>query len=251
MAKIVSVHSFRGGTGKSNTTAALACILAREGHRVGIVDTDIQSPGIHVLFDLDQKNMQFTLNAFLWGKCDIVQAAYDVTPKIGQDAAGTLFLVPSSILAGDIARVLQYGYDVNLLKDGCLELIRELNLDALFIDTHPGLNEETLMSIAISDLLLIILRPDQQDYQGTAVTVDVSRQLDVPAIRLLVNKAPESFHPEELAGKIASAYGCEVLGVIPHMDEMMSLGSSGLFPLRYPEHKACRLLEKIAGNIEV
>ncbi len=53
MYKIVSVHSFRGGTGKSNTTANVAAILASLGQRVGVVDTDIQSPGIHVLFGFD------------------------------------------------------------------------------------------------------------------------------------------------------------------------------------------------------
>jgi len=67
--------------------------------------------------------------------------------------------------------VLREGYDVGLLNDGFQSLIEELNLDVLRIDTHPGLNEETLLSIAISDTLLIILRPDQQDYQGTSVTV--------------------------------------------------------------------------------
>ena len=47
MAKIISTHSFRGGTGKSNTTANLAVLVARAGWRVGIIDTDIQSPGVH------------------------------------------------------------------------------------------------------------------------------------------------------------------------------------------------------------
>ncbi|MCB0084063.1 MAG: P-loop NTPase, partial [Caldilineaceae bacterium] len=49
MSKIISIHSFRGGTGKSNTTANLATLLAAGGQRVGVIDTDIQSPGIHVL----------------------------------------------------------------------------------------------------------------------------------------------------------------------------------------------------------
>ena len=51
---IVSVHSYRGGTGKSNTTANLAALLALNGRRVGVVDTDIQSPGIHILFGLTE-----------------------------------------------------------------------------------------------------------------------------------------------------------------------------------------------------
>ena len=40
MATIISVHSFRGGTGKSNTTANLAVVYARRGMRVGVIDTD-------------------------------------------------------------------------------------------------------------------------------------------------------------------------------------------------------------------
>ena len=54
MPQIISVHSYRGGTGKSNITASLATLLATNGRRVGVVDTDIQSPGIHILFGLDE-----------------------------------------------------------------------------------------------------------------------------------------------------------------------------------------------------
>ena len=55
MSKIIAVHSYRGGTGKSNTTANLAAIYAQQGLRVGVVDTDIQSPGIHILFGLENQ----------------------------------------------------------------------------------------------------------------------------------------------------------------------------------------------------
>ncbi|MFX1564015.1 MAG: P-loop NTPase, partial [Promethearchaeota archaeon] len=49
MGKIVTLHSFRGGTGKSNLTANLAMYAAMKGRNVCVIDTDIQSPGIHVL----------------------------------------------------------------------------------------------------------------------------------------------------------------------------------------------------------
>jgi MinD-like ATPase involved in chromosome partitioning or flagellar assembly len=68
MAKIISIHSFRGGTGKSNSTANIASLLASDGLRVGIVDTDIQSPGIHVVFGMNEDDMQYSLNDNLWGK---------------------------------------------------------------------------------------------------------------------------------------------------------------------------------------
>ena len=79
MPTIVSVHSFRGGTGKSNCTANLASLCALAGQRVGIVDTDLQSPDVHVLFGIDETNIKHCLNGFLWGTCRIDEAAVDVT----------------------------------------------------------------------------------------------------------------------------------------------------------------------------
>jgi MinD-like ATPase involved in chromosome partitioning or flagellar assembly len=67
MSRVISVHSFRGGTGKSNAAANVATLLAAEGQRVGVVDTDIQSPGIHTLFGLNQEAMRYSLNQYLWG----------------------------------------------------------------------------------------------------------------------------------------------------------------------------------------
>src|SRR5262245_11808068 len=118
MAKVVAIHSFRGGTGKSNITASLAALMASEGLRVGTIDADIQSPGIHVLFGMDDALMPQSLNHYLWGKCDIQQAAYDVTDNIGAQLPGRIFLIPSSSKAGEIARILREGYDVGLLNDG-------------------------------------------------------------------------------------------------------------------------------------
>jgi MinD-like ATPase involved in chromosome partitioning or flagellar assembly len=249
MSKIISIHSFRGGTGKSNTTANITTLLAAEGRRVGVIDTDIQSPGIHVLFGLEEEAMTHSLNDYLWGKCAIQQAAYDVTASLGPTIKGQVFLIPSSIKAGEIARVLRERYDAGLLNEGYHRLIEELNLDVLMIDTHPGLNDETLLSIAISDALAIILRPDQQDYQGTGVTVQVARKLGVPRLVLIVNKVPSNFDSAAVKSRVERAYSCEVAAVLPHSDEMMSLASGGIFALRYPEHSVTAALRQAAQRL--
>lgn len=258
MPKIVSVHSFRGGTGKSNTTANVSTLLASEGRRVGVIDTDINSPGIHVLFGLGEEDMKYTLNDYLWGKCEIEKAAHDVTQNLVRTASGKsvtwasggqVFLIPSSIKVGEIARVLREGYDVGLLNDGFQNLVSELKLDVLMIDTHPGLNEETLLSIAISDALAIIMRPDQQDYQGTGVTVEVARKLDVPRMLMIVNKTPQTFDFNEVQARVQQTYNCEVGAVLPHSDEMMTLASSGVFVLNYPEHAITQKLRRVAHRL--
>ncbi len=247
MSKIISVHSFRGGTGKSNTTANVTAVLAAQGLRVGVVDTDIQSPGIHVLFGLDEEHMTNSLNDYLWGKCEIKDTAMDVTDSLNlPPTQGRVFLIPSSINPGEIARVLREGYDVGLLNDGFQRLLEDLALDVLMIDTHPGLNEETLLSIAISDALAIIMRPDNQDYQGTGVTVEVARKLDVPNLVLVVNKVPQVFNIDEVQHHVEQTYGCTVGAILPHSDEMMALASAGIFVLRYPEHPMTARIERLA-----
>lgn len=251
MAKIISVHSYRGGTGKSNTTANLATRVASYGYRVGVVDTDIQSPGIHVLFGFVDERLSPCLNDYLWGNCDIAEAAHDVTnvlPEANREA-GRIFLVPSSVEASEIARILREGYDVQLLNDGFQDLLDDLELDFLFIDTHPGLNEETLLSITISDVLLLILRPDRQDFQGTAVTVDVARRLEVPNLFMVVNKAPDVFDAEQLATKVEKTYSADVVGVMQHSDDMMILASEGVFALKYPNHPLSQTVDRIAQRL--
>jgi MinD-like ATPase involved in chromosome partitioning or flagellar assembly len=252
MSKIISVHSYRGGTGKSNTSANLTALLAAQGLRVGVIDTDIPSPGIHVLFGLDEEKMGLCLNDYLWGKCEIKDTALDVTPSLralDSSINGQVYLVSSSIRAGEIARILREGYDVGLLNDGFQRLLSDLDLDVLMIDTHPGLNEETLLSIAISDALTIILRPDRQDFQGTSVTVEVARKLDVPMMMLLVNKAPQSLNFSEVKAQVERTYNCEVGAVLPHSDEMMMLASEGIFVLRYPDHPITKSLQQVAKRL--
>jgi MinD-like ATPase involved in chromosome partitioning or flagellar assembly len=246
MARIISVHSFRGGTGKSNTTANIATLLAADGLRVGVLDADVQSPGIHVLFGLKGHELTDTLNDYLAGNVSIARTAHRV---LADRVSGELYLIPSSIRTDEIVHVLREGYDVRLLTVAIRELIEELNLDVLFIDTHPGLNEETLFSLAISTSVVIVMRPDQQDYEGTGVTVEVARSLEVPQIAMIVNKTPADLDPAQIRAQVEATYGAHVSAVLPHSDRMMQLGSSGVFALEFPDDPITEQLRRTAREL--
>jgi septum site-determining protein MinD len=252
--RIVSTHSFRGGTGKSNTTANIAVLVARAGYRVGVIDTDIQSPGIHVIFQLHESRVERALNDYLWGLCPIEDAAYDVTLS----AIGTadneaerprIFLIPSSIKTGEISKILRDGYDVGKLNDGFQSLIEDLKLDYLFIDTHPGVNEETLLSIAISDVLLLVMRPDSQDFQGTAVTAELARRLEIPKLLMVVNKVPPGMDTVQLREKVETTFQAEVAALLPMNFEIVRLASSGIFVNRFPDHPMTLALQQVAEQV--
>lgn len=249
MSKIISIHSFRGGTGKSNSTANLAALMAERGLRVGVVDTDIQSPGIHILFGLKGVEIGNCLNDYLWGKCAIEETAHDVTAGLGKPVPGKVLLIPSSMNTGDIARVLQEGYDVGVMSNGLRELTGELNLDILLIDTHPGLNEETLLSIAISDALVIVMRPDEQDFEGTGVTVRIARRLQVPKMFILVNKIPKTLDRLSVKSQVEAAYQTDIAALLPHSDELMALASRGIFSMLYPEDEVSGSYREIVDKL--
>lgn len=257
MTQIISTHSYRGGTGKSNLTANIAANLAARGKRIAIVDTDIQSPGVHVLFNVDLQKATYTLNDYLWGRCKVEETAVDVTQSV-LDGEGTptiappgaVMLVPSSIKTGEIARIVKEGYDVEMLNDGFRDLGERLSLDYLLIDTHPGVNEETLLSIAISDTLLLILRPDHQDYQGTAVTLEVARRLEVPQLFLVVNKALAAFDFQELSQRIVATFRTPVCAVLPLSEDMVRLGSGGLYSFHEPDHGFAQGIRAICAAID-
>jgi septum site-determining protein MinD len=196
MSTIVSVHSYRGGTGKSNLTANLASCVAQQGKRVAVIDTDIQSPGLHVLFGMDGQTTGLTLNDYLHGRCGIEQAAHDVTDRLGPAAA-------------------------------------------------PG----GALSLILSDILVLLLRPDQQDFQGTAVTVEVARKLKVKRLLLVVNKVLPKLDKASLRQQVQTIYSAPVAGILPVSEEMIELGSAGIFSLASPDHPYSQGVREIAVQI--
>lgn len=250
MLKIVAIHSFRGGTGKSNITANVATTLAGWGHRVGIIDTDLQSPGIHILFGLDQDSIEYTLNDYLWHHCEIENATYNVTPPELKAESGSVFLTPASFKVDEITRIVNEGYSIDRLSGGIHDLSQRLNLDFLFIDTHPGLNSETLLSMALADLLVFVLRPDSQDFQGTAVAVDVSQELGIPKTLMIVNRVLASLSIQQVKNLVETTYKIPVVGILPNCDDLMLLASRGLFCVRHPDHSFTQEIQAIARQIK-
>ena len=249
MPKIISIHSFRRGTGKSTIAANLAVLLAVRGLRVCIIDTDVLSPSLHWRFGLSGADIDGSLNDFLLDHRPIEQAAHDLTSRLGPGVKGQLFLVPASDDVMQLARILHEHYDTDRLHDGCQRLIDQLALDVLLVDTHAGLNQDSLASIAISDALIVVLRLEQQDYQGTAVTIDVARQFKVPELVLIANLVPGNFEPHAVAAQLEKTYHCPVSAVVPASDELMTHSNSSPFVLAHAQHPVTLLLTQAANGL--
>jgi MinD-like ATPase involved in chromosome partitioning or flagellar assembly len=243
---IVTINSFRRSVGKSSLAANLACVLALQGRRVGLIDTDFQGPSAHLFFGLREQDIIHTFNDYMSKKCDILKTIQDVSVRMGVSNAGKLFLVPASSQISDIMQMLRINMNLERFTKGLDKLEKELGLDILLVDGPAGLNENTLMTIAVSNSLVLVMRPDQQDFQGTAVIVDVARKLKTPAIRLVLNDTSEKINHEEIASQLESTFQCGKVVILEHSEELLALGSTQPFVLEHPSHPLSTRIRDLA-----
>jgi septum site-determining protein MinD len=242
--KIITITSFRRGTGKTNLLASLAALAAQGGYNTLLVDTAFRSPGLHTLYKVKPEGA--TLTDCLMDNLDFQQALVKIRDRT---FSGQLYLLPASESVQYITQLLKKGYDFNQFRKNFLTLRKNLNLDLIFIDTQSGLNEDNLVLLALSDVVLVLMRTDQQEFQGTAVMVDLVKHLEIPKLRLLVNDLPDIYDPREFARDIRETHQCPVAAVLPHVSEMMSLGSRAVFALEYPNHHARKQLEDLLDDL--
>jgi MinD-like ATPase involved in chromosome partitioning or flagellar assembly len=242
VARIIAMHSYRGGTGKSVTAANLAVLIARRGQRVALVDTDLQSPALNVLLHDDAPHECHSLVDFLLGRCEIDQAAHLITePGTG----GNLFLVPARSSVSDIDEIMVRGYDVGLLKEGFDRLAERLALDVLVLDTHAGINNETAASVGIADVLVIVTRADRLDLTGASESISLANRLNCPRRALVVNLATGPHLPEPIRAAVERVYGTVIAGVLPYAQEMAELAGERLLVSAHPDHPLIAEYEKI------
>ncbi|GAB4578787.1 MAG: MinD/ParA family protein [Anaerolineales bacterium] len=233
MTKTIGIHSFRRSTGKTFFTANLGLLLAQQGWRVAIVDTDFQAPDLHSMFGLSLTQIPFTLNHLLEDEATLEQVVYEISgKKLG--IKGELHLLPASSDHAAITKILRQGYPVEKLAQVLQELSKKYALDAILMDTSAGLTEESLRSLALADSVAMVMFPDQQHYQGTAVMTDLAHTLQVPSIFLVINQVPEMYDPVQVQREIEAKYQTPVLAVLPYVDACSTCDD--LFVLRYPAH---------------
>jgi hypothetical protein len=67
---------------------------------------------------------------------------------------------------------------------------------------------------------------------------------------MLVNKVPEAFDFDDVRTRVEQTYGTTVGAVLPHSDEMMTLASSGIFSVRFPDHIVTKGLRSLVDQLK-
>jgi MinD-like ATPase involved in chromosome partitioning or flagellar assembly len=252
MARSIAVHSFKGGTGKTTITANLAVALVSRGKNVGVMDMDLEGPGLHVLFNVNTDQIAYTLNDVLLDKARADEAALPMNDRLGLKSGGMLYFSPASTKIEEMLRTLRTGFEVESFSKAVAKLQDQFELDYLLIDTHPGLENDTLLAMGVCDHLLIVSRLDQQDIFGTGVLVKVASSLG-KSTHLVVNMIPAGLQPSQaskLADGIGEQFHTPVVGWFPFSDEVQRSLSRSVFILAERRHSMTAKFQELARQVE-
>lgn len=138
MSKIIAVHSYKGGTGKTLFSVNLAATFAKSGKKVALFDLDFRAPS---LFSILKTNAEFWLNDYLNNTCEVDKVLVDLSstlPGKGKFFAG--LANPSTEAIRDMSskdrkwEMRALGRLLALRET----LLKDKNFDYLIFDTSPG-----------------------------------------------------------------------------------------------------------------
>jgi MinD-like ATPase involved in chromosome partitioning or flagellar assembly len=238
---LLSFHSYKGGTGKTTFVGNLGVMLAQQGKKVCIIDTDVNGPGLHSLFDI---RYGMTLIDFLQGLC----SADDVVYRYDNS---DVYIVPSKACEEDISAMFSTPGEV---REKMLTLIKKignkLDIDYFLFDCSPGINKSSLLILNIVDKATIVSTIDVQDIRGTYVLSSMSAKLGTHA-SLLFNRIPLDKKDDinDIIIDFSNKLGTELLGLVSYDESVAKNWSRKIAMKDNPDCGYCDQLKKIAQKL--
>jgi septum site-determining protein MinD len=259
MGKVLSIHSSRGGTGKSVIAVNLAMALLRRGFDVSLIDVDFRAPSLLNIFKKGiEKPCEYWVNDFLNDQCKAEQVLVKVLVSSIADKKLLVGLANPSVNAIRDIMGKSKAWEVSALKKlYSLRslLLKEKNMDYVIYDTSPGIHYSSINAIITSDLPIIVVTSDPLDIEGTRIMLSEFYEVFEKKTLILANKVfPETdSSPEEREkesfNKLQVTFGRTVIGIIPCYCDVLRAKRDYLLGLQDSTHPFARKLEEVAEKL--
>jgi septum site-determining protein MinD len=255
LGKIIAVHSYKGGTGKTIISINLAATLAKRGKKVCLLDLDFRAPSIATLLKIE--NVNYWLNDYLNGTCEIDKVLLDLSDKIKNN--GKFFVGFANPATEAIRDMTAKDRKWEMRALGRLlalrnSLLNDRGLDYLIFDTSPGLQYSSINAIVSADMVIVATTFDRSDVDGTKRMLKELYELFEKKTEIVLNKVLNDITlrsgKEEVQAKIKEIYQAPILGVIPCFCDVLKGEGHVIFAQEKPEHPFTRILEGITDKIE-
>jgi MinD-like ATPase involved in chromosome partitioning or flagellar assembly len=254
MSKIIAVHSYKGGTGKTLLSVNLAATFAKNGKKVCIFDLDFRAPSLFAI--LKAESSECWLNDYLNNTCDINQVLLDLSSRIpGTGKFYAALANPSTEAIRDMSskdrkwEMRALGRLLALKET----LLNDQGFDYLFFDTSPGLQYSSINAIVAADFVVVATTGDRSDVDGTKRMLAELYNLFEKKTGLVLNKvldASATARRTEIQNKVKESYHVPMLGIVPCFCEVLRAEGNLIFAQEKPDHPFTRILSEMAKKIE-
>ena len=257
MVKMISIHSSRGGTGKSLIASNISAIMASKGRNVALLDFDFRAPSLLTIFQ-SRNSVRRWVNDYLDGKDRIGDVMVDMTAKYKTKGR---FLVGFANVEMDAMREIarkDRKWQMKALKRIMAmkeELAEQFGIEIVIIDTSPGVQYSSVNAVVSSDVCVLVSSMDLLDLEGAQRMVkDLYEPFEKKAY-VLVNKAtPHMFVKEgsqsSLVESLKSRFTQPLIAIIPCYCDILLAQRVSLFALDKPEHPFSWALSEVAKRLE-
>jgi MinD-like ATPase involved in chromosome partitioning or flagellar assembly len=254
MSKIVAVHSYKGGTGKTLFSVNLAATFAKHGKKVCLFDLDFRAPSLFAILNVN--NAEFWLNDYLNGKCDINKVILDLSNKI--EGTGDFFAALANPSTEAIREMSAKDRKWEMRALGRLlslrnTLLNDQEFDYLVFDTSPGLQYSSINAIVSADFVVVATTGDRSDVDGTRRMLRELYNLFEKKTGLVMNKVldPTSKSKrDEMERRVKNVYQVPMLGLVPCFCEILRAEGNLIFVQDKPNHPFTKILDEMARKIE-
>jgi len=256
MGKIVAIHSYKGGTGKTLLAVNLAALYANQGKGICLLDLDFRAPSLQAVFKVH--NTEYWLNDYLNGVCEIKKTLRDFS--LTHVKRGKLFVGFANPSTEAIREMTAKDRKWEMKALGRLlslktSLLNDMQLDYVIFDTSPGLQYSSINAIVSSDVALVVSGMDISDIKGTQRMIEELYDLFEKKTGLIMNKVfTEILHSKtqraDLAKQLMNSYNLPLIEMIPCFCDILKTGGTIIFANENPEHPFIKTLDRVATTIE-
>jgi MinD-like ATPase involved in chromosome partitioning or flagellar assembly len=254
MGKIVAVHSYKGGTGKTLLSINIAATFAKHGKKVCIFDLDFRAPSLATLLKIDKA--EYWMNDYLNGVCEVNKVLVDLSNRI--DNGGTLFVGLANPSTEAIRDMTAKDRKWEMRALGRLlalrtSLLNDKSFDYLVLDTSPGLQYSSINAIVSADLVLVATTFDRSDVDGTRRMLKELYDLFEKKTEIVLNKVLDGSvktGKDEVRNRLKDVYQAPLLGVIPCYCDVLKAEGGLIFAQDKPDHPFTKILEEMASKID-
>jgi len=212
--RVITITSGKGGVGKTTTTANVGAALAKRGHKVVLVDTDIGLRNLDLVLGVE-KRIVFDLVEVVEGRCQLRQAL------IKDKRLENLSILPAAQTRDKTAITeLQMADIVVQTAELC---------DYVLIDCPAGIEHGFRNAIAGASEAIVVTTPEVSAIRDADRVIGKLNERGLP-LRLVINRIrPEMVRSGDMLSvdDVTDILAAELLGIVPDDEAVIDTTNRG------------------------